>query len=90
MFFGGNQLNSDEFFLLPGQLSKTLSGKSAPEARYIGIMAEYQSLDGKKWRISLPLPVRGESHFYEFWKTSSDQLEANIFLDINGIRVISQ
>ena len=85
-----NLLNSDEFFLMPGQLAKTLSGKSTPEARYIGVMAEYQALDGKKWRISLPLPVQGESHFYEFWKSSSDELEARIFLDINGIRVITQ
>ncbi|MGR4047958.1 type VI secretion system lipoprotein TssJ [Kosakonia cowanii] len=87
---GGNLLNSDEFFLMPGQLSKTLTGNSSPEARYIGVMAEYQALDGKKWRISLPLPVQGESHFYEFWKSSEDTLEANIFLDVNGIRVISK
>ena len=87
---GGNLLNSDEFFLMPGQLSKTLTGNSSPEARYIGVMAEYQALDGKKWRISLPLPVQGESHFYEFWKPSEDALEANIFLDVNGIRVISK
>ncbi|UXY12967.1 type VI secretion system lipoprotein TssJ [Kosakonia sp. ML.JS2a] len=87
---GANLLNSDEFFLMPGQLSKTLSGKSAPEARYIGVMAEYQSLDGKKWRMSLPLPVQGDTRFYEFWKSSSDELEANIFLDVNGIRVITR
>lgn len=87
---GANLLNSDEFFLMPGQLSKTLNGKSAPEARYIGVMAEYQSLDGKKWRMSLPLPVQGDTRFYEFWKSSSDELEANIFLDVNGIRVITR
>ncbi|EIM36012.1 type VI secretion system protein VasD [Enterobacter cloacae subsp. cloacae GS1] len=45
---GANLLNSDVFFLMPGQLSKTLSGQSSPEARYIGVMAEYQALDGKK------------------------------------------
>ncbi|MEX0576848.1 type VI secretion system lipoprotein TssJ, partial [Enterobacter cloacae subsp. cloacae] len=26
----------------------------------------------------------------QFWKWSSDELQANVFLDINGIRVISQ
>ena len=36
---GANLLNSDVFFLMPGQLSKTLSGQSDPEARYIGVMA---------------------------------------------------
>ena len=87
---GANLLNSDVFFLMPGQLSKTLSGQSAPEARYIGVMAEYQKLDGKKWRVSLPLPVPGENHLYQFWKWSADELQANVFLDVNGIRVISQ
>ena len=87
---GANLLNSDVFFLMPGQLAKTLSGQSSPEARYIGVMAEYQTLDGKKWRVSIPLPVPGENHFYQFWKWSADELQANVFLDVNGIRVISQ
>ncbi|NDO81905.1 type VI secretion system-associated lipoprotein [Citrobacter sp. NCU1] len=88
--FGANLLNSDVFFLMPGQLSKTLSGQSSPEARYIGVMAEYQMLDGKKWRVSLPLPVPGENSLYSFWKGSADELQASVFLDVNGIRVISQ
>ncbi|MWT62014.1 type VI secretion system lipoprotein TssJ, partial [Escherichia coli] len=87
---GANLLNSDVFFLMPGQLSKTLSGQSSPEARYIGVMAEYQALDGKKWRVSLPLPVPGENAIYQFWKWSADELQASVFLDVNGIRVISQ
>lgn len=86
----GNLLNSDEFFLMPGQLAKKLSGQSSPEARYIGVMAEYQSLDGKKWRISLPLPTPGETPFWHFWKLSADQLQANLYLDVNGIRVVQQ
>lgn len=86
----GNLLNSDEFFLMPGQLAKKLSGQSSPKARYIGVMAEYQSLDGKKWRISLPLPTPGETPFWQFWKLSADQLQANLYLDVNGIRVVQQ
>lgn len=75
---------------MPGQLAKKLSGQSSPEARYIGVMAEYQSLDGKKWRISLPLPTPGETPFWQFWKLSADQLQANLYLDVNGIRVVQQ
>ncbi|GAL56539.1 type VI secretion system family protein [Pseudescherichia vulneris NBRC 102420] len=87
---GANLLNSDVFFLMPGQLSKSLSGQSSPEARYVGIMGEYQALDGKKWRMSLPLPVPGEKHIYQFWKGSAEELQATLFFDVNGIRVISQ
>lgn len=87
---GANLLNSDEFFLTPGQLRKTLSGQSTLETRYLGIMAEYQTLDGKKWRISLPLPAPSEDNFYTFWRWSSDELLASVFLDIDGIRAINQ
>lgn len=71
-------------------MNKTLSGQSSLDARYIGVMAEYQALDGKKWRISLPLPAPSDSSIYKFWKWSSDELEANVFLDVNGIRVINE
>ena len=37
---GSNLINSDEFFLMPGQLAKNLSGPSSPDARYIGVMAK--------------------------------------------------
>ncbi|WP_409529695.1 type VI secretion system lipoprotein TssJ [Superficieibacter sp.] len=86
---GANLLDSDEFFLMPSRLSKTLSGRSAAEARYIGVMAEYQVLDGKKWRVSLPLPVSGEGGISSLWKWSADELEARVFLDVNGIRVVN-
>ncbi|MFK3704731.1 type VI secretion system protein VasD [Raoultella sp. BIGb0138] len=85
-----NLLNSDEFFLMPGQLSRTLSGQNSSEVRYIGVMAEYQSLDGKKWRISLPLPDPGETPFWQFWKLSTNELQASLYLDVNGIRVVKQ
>lgn len=86
----GNLLHGDEFFLMPGQLSKTLRGQSLSAARYIGVMAEYQSLDNKIWRISLPLPVSGETPFWQFWKRSSDRVQANFYLDVKGIRVVQQ
>ena len=87
---GTSLLNGDAFFLMPGQLTKTLSGQTPPEARYFGVMAEYQALDGKKWRISVPLPVQGETPFYVFWKSSAETLEADIILDVNGVRVVSR
>ncbi|CCG88442.1 type VI secretion system lipoprotein TssJ [Erwinia piriflorinigrans] len=86
---GQNLLNSEQFFLMPGQTDKKLLGQTSPEARYIGIMAEYQALDGKKWRISLPVPLPTERHFYQFWQGDADNLRADIIADINGVRVIN-
>ena len=84
---GSNLLNTEQFFLMPGQHDKKVSGQSTAEARYIGIMAEYQSVDGKKWRLSLPLPEPYESSAWKVWQWSSDKLNAEIMADINGIRM---
>lgn len=88
---GASLLNSEEFFLISGKSTNTLSGNSSPEARYIGVIAEYQVLDGKKWRVSIPLPQPGKKSFWQFWKLSKDnELQASLYLDINGIRVVQQ
>jgi len=81
-------LNSDQFFLLPGQKSKKLAGKNTLDARYIGIIAEYRELDGKTWRISLPLPEPTETNFYKIWQLSPDELTAHIVAGISGLRAI--
>lgn len=85
---GANLLDSEQFFLMPGQTNKKIVGRNNPDARYIAIMAEYQALDGKTWRLSLPLPQPSGSHFYEVWKSSDDELRAEILADISGIRVV--
>ncbi len=87
---GTNLLNSDQFFLMPGQLNKKITGQSTLDARYIGIMAEYQSLDGKTWRLSLPLPAPSESSVYKIWQWSPDELKAEIIADIRGVRVVNE
>ncbi|EIE3256430.1 TPA: type VI secretion system lipoprotein TssJ [Escherichia coli] len=88
---GSSLLNSDAFFLFPGRTDKKLSVRILPDARYIGVMAEYQSIGDKKWRTSFPLPATGNSGTYQFLKWSSDDgAETNVLLDVNGIRVISK
>jgi type VI secretion system protein VasD len=87
---GSTLLNNQQFFLMSGQLSKTLSAKSLPEARYIGVMAEYQALDGKVWRLALPFPDGENSAFWQFWKSNDGELNARIVADINGLRVVKQ
>lgn len=87
---GNTLLNNQQFFLMSGQLSKTLSGKSLPEARFIGIMAEYQKLDGKVWRLALPFPDSDSSSFWQFWKSNDGELNANIIVDDAGMRPVKQ
>lgn len=83
---GNSLLDSDQFFLTPGQKGKKLSGQSTLETRYIGVIAEYQQLDGKVWRLSLPLPEPTETNFYKVWQFSPDELEAHIIAGVNGLQ----
>ncbi|AWP33224.1 type VI secretion system lipoprotein TssJ [Pantoea eucalypti] len=87
---GSAQLNTQQFFLTPEQRSKTLRIKSLPETRFIGIMAEYQALDGKVWRLSLPVPEDASPSFWAFWKRNDGELNARIVAGINGLRVEKQ
>ncbi|AVJ18219.1 type VI secretion system lipoprotein TssJ [Serratia rhizosphaerae] len=85
---GNSLLDSDQFFLTPGQNGKKLNGQSTLETRYIGVIAEYQNLDGKAWRISLPLPAPTETNFYKVWQFSPDELQAHVVADVNGLRIV--
>lgn len=87
---GNSLLDSDQFFLTPGQTGKKLGGQSALDARYIGVIAEgIKNLDGKTWRISLPLPEPTETNFYKVWQFSPDELEkAHIVAGVNSLRPI--
>ncbi|MEQ9885868.1 type VI secretion system lipoprotein TssJ [Pectobacterium zantedeschiae] len=85
---GSTLLNNQQFFLMSGHLNKTLNAKSLPEARYIGIMAEYQALDGKIWRLALPFPDGENSALWAFWKSNDGELNAHMMADINGLRVV--
>ncbi|KAA5926796.1 type VI secretion system lipoprotein TssJ [Pantoea sp. Bo_2] len=87
---GSAQLNTQQFFLTPEQRSKTLRIKSLPEARFIGIMAEYQALDGKVWRLSLPVPEAESPSFWAFWQRDDSELNARIVAGMNGLRVEKQ
>lgn len=86
-----NLINSEEFFLTPQQLTKHLPDQTYSDARYIGVIAEYQNLNGKKWRISLPLSAQSEGkEFYKFWKWFDDEKQAHIFIDENGINILNE
>ena len=87
---GSAQLNTQQFFLTPDQRSKTLRIRSLPEARFIGIMAEYQALDGKVWRLSLPVPDGDAPAFWAFWKRNDGELNTRIVAGVNGLRVEKQ
>lgn len=87
---GANLLSADDFFIVTDNLSKTLSEKRFPETRYIGVIAEYQSINGKKWRTSLPVPKPEEIPFWKVWKSTEDELQLSVELSEIGIQVVQQ
>ncbi|NDJ56836.1 type VI secretion system lipoprotein TssJ [Enterobacteriaceae bacterium 4M9] len=87
---GASLIKSSEFFLTPQQLTKHLPNQTYSDARYIGIIAEYQNINEKKWRIALPLSAQSEEKaFNRFWKWFDSEKQAHIFIDENGIRPLS-
>ncbi|WP_319927288.1 type VI secretion system lipoprotein TssJ [Xenorhabdus littoralis] len=78
-------VNADQFFLLPFQHQRFLLEKNTPEIRCIGIFAEYKQLNGKRWRISLPVPIPEQPSFYAFWASPPDELNIYIKVTANGL-----
>ncbi|MBI6550371.1 type VI secretion system lipoprotein TssJ [Xenorhabdus lircayensis] len=87
---GDKLVNTEQFFLLPFQHKYFLLEKNTPETSYIGIFAEYKQLDGKKWRISVPVPIPEQPAFYEFWVSSPDELSIYIQVTANGLSFINK
>ncbi|AOM42825.1 type VI secretion system-associated lipoprotein [Xenorhabdus hominickii] len=87
----GNKLVNDyPFFLFPYQNKYFFGEKAPPETRYIGIFAEYKQLNGKKWRISMPVSLPEPPAFYAFWASSPDELNICIQITANGLNFINK
>ncbi|WP_380180320.1 type VI secretion system lipoprotein TssJ [Kalamiella sp. sgz302252] len=84
---GNALLSSEQFFLLPEQLNKRITGQRQADARFIGVMAEYKALNGKKWRLSLPLPAPAKKSLLKFWRRNSNEFNAEIIADGGGLRI---
>jgi len=84
---GSNLLDTGQFFLTQGQPMHTLTGQPPLDAHYLGIIAEYQSINGKKWRISLPLPQPKSTNFYKFWQISADEMKAHVIATGSGLSI---
>ncbi|BET96737.1 type VI secretion system lipoprotein TssJ [Xenorhabdus sp. TCT-1] len=87
---GDKLVNKTLFFIRPFQPTHCLLEKNQPEANYIGLIAEYKELNGKKWRISFPVPVPEKPSFYEFWRTPSDELRLCVKVTNTGLSLIKE
>ncbi len=84
---GANLLDTNQFFLTQGEPKHSLTGQPPLDAHYLGIIAEYQNINGKKWRISVPLPEPKSTNFYKFWQISADEMKAHIIATSNGLSI---
>ncbi|WP_338423417.1 type VI secretion system lipoprotein TssJ [Yersinia intermedia] len=86
---GNSLLDSDQFFLTPGQRGKKLQRQKVQDARFIGVIAEYQILNGKVWRLSLSLPRMLTTDADQECQSTSDRLGAYIVVGATGLRTIN-
>ncbi len=87
---GDKLVNEDQFFIRPAQPTYCLLKENLPEANYIGIIAEYHQVSGKRWRISFPVPIPEKPAFYEFWRSSPDELHVCVKVTNNGLSLIKE
>ncbi|MDC9593288.1 type VI secretion system lipoprotein TssJ [Xenorhabdus sp. IM139775] len=87
---GDKVVNADQLFIRPAQSTACLTEKNQPEVGYIGLIAEYKKLSGKKWRISFPVPVPEKPPFYEFWRSPSDELRVCVKVTNDGLSLIKE
>ncbi len=87
---GDKLVNEGSLFIRPSQSTHCLLKKNLPEANYIGLVAEYKILNGKKWRTSFPVPVPEKPSFYEFWRSPSDELYVCVKVTPQGLTLIKE
>ena len=75
----GESLIDQNALFLTQQAPHAQVTRTAPVgARYVGVIAEYQTLDRKTWRQLLPLPDAAPRPFYRFWRSEAGGLDARV------------
>ena len=87
---GADLLDTQQRFLTSQQPQQTLSGSPSLEARYLGVIAEYASLNGKAWRVVVPLPAPTDTNFYNFWPFSPDAMQGQVNATPAGLHLTAK
>jgi len=82
---GENLLDSNAFFLTR-QTPRSLTASTPPVGtRYVGIIAEYQTIDRKVWRQLLTLPAARPHPFYRLWQSDENTLQVSVVAGKEGL-----
>jgi type VI secretion system protein VasD len=84
---GHDLISSDRIVIRPGD-KQQINRSGSPDARSIGIIAEYRDLESNHWRKVITLPPPRQLNPYKFWQTSPDQLKARIAVKNGGIELL--
>lgn len=84
---GGDLLDTQQRFLTRQQPKQTISGNPSLDAHYLGVIAEYANINGKTWRVVVPLPAPTETNFYKFWQFSPDALHGHVTATAAGLHL---
>ncbi|MEE4461940.1 type VI secretion system lipoprotein TssJ [Azotobacter chroococcum] len=74
---GRELIGMEQVTLYPGEV-KYVAGAGSPDARNIGILAEYRELDAKRWRLLIGLPLPRQSKSWFFWRSPPDRLSLSV------------
>lgn len=83
---GAELIKNEQLMLKPGERGQ-LSGGSL-QARVVGVVAEYRSLESNQWRIVVPLPEPKNTNIYKFWQFSPSKNRLRIAVKNGGLEVL--
>lgn len=84
---GADVLDTQQRFLTAQHPQQVINGHPSLDAHFIGVIAEYATLNGKAWRITIPLPAPTETNFYKFWQFSPDALHGRVTATAAGLHL---
>jgi type VI secretion system protein VasD len=84
LVLGRELIGMEQVSLYPGEV-KYVTGAGSPDARNIGILAEYRVLDAKRWRRLIGLPLSRQSNSWFFWRSPPDRLSLSVDIKNDGV-----
>lgn len=76
----------DQLILHPGE-HRLLRRQGDPAVRYLGVVAGYRQLGGRRWRQSVPLPGARSTNLYKFWQTTPHHVSIRIEVGRQGLTI---
>jgi type VI secretion system protein VasD len=86
---GAELLHTEQIILKPGQVH-AFTRKGDVQAQAVGLVAAYRELEGRQWRLTVPLPEPQSTNIYKIWQFSPNEERLRIRVGKQGLEIIER